>query len=443
MMIGDAQNPGQAGALASHVAGPPRRAAPERVRADRGAQAVGAQPERTGTLVIGAGQAGLSVGYHLRRLGLRFLILDARQRVGDAWRERWDSLRLFTPARFDSLDGMPFPAPANAFPTKDEMADYLEAYAARFELPVLTGMRVDGLSRVDAPSRNDGPARGDGPSGRDRRSNQDARFLATAGGRRFEADNVVVAMVDYQKPWIPDFAEHLDPGITQLHSFDYRNPAQLQPGPVLLVGAGNSGSEIAMELAPRHTVWMSGRDTGHIPFRIGGFAGRTLLVRLVLRGLFHRVLTVRTPIGWRVRPKVLHKGGPLIRVKPAGLTRAGVRRVPRTAGVKDGLPLLDDGRILNVHNVIWCTGFRPGFDWIDLPVFRDGDPVHHSGIVDSEPGLYFVGLHFLHSLSSGMVHGVGRDAERVARHVAGRMSATGPGAMRGTAPTEVEVAVAH
>lgn len=351
--------------------------------------------EHIETLVIGAGQAGLSVGYHLARRGRPFLILEARERIGDAWRERWDSLRLFTPARYDGLDGMRFPAPPHYFPTKDEMGDYLEAYAGRFDLPVRTGVRVERLSRS-----------GD-------------RFLVNAGERQYEADNVVVAMANYQKPWVPAFAAELDPAIVQIHSFNYRNPGQLREGAVLLVGAGNSGSEIARELAPHHRIWMSGRDTGHLPFRIGAPTGR-LLVPLVLRGLFHRVLTVRTPPGRRVRPRLLHQGGPLIRVLPRDLARLGVTRVPRTAGVKGGRPVLDDGRVLDVANVVWCTGFRSGFDWIDLPVFRDGDPEHRSGIVADPPGLYFVGLHFLHALSSAMIHGVGRDADRVARAIAAR-----------------------
>ena len=352
--------------------------------------------ERIDTLVIGAGQAGLSVGYHLARRGLSFLIVDAADRIGDVWRERWDSLRLFTPARFDALDGMPFPADPHTFPTKDEMADYLEAYAARFQLPVRTGVRIERLTHVDG------------------------RYVAYAGARRFEADNVVVAMASYQRPRAPSFAGDLDPAITQLHSALYRNPEQLADGPVLLVGAGNSGSEIAMELAGRHRVFMSGRDVGQIPFRIAGLAGRLVMVRLVLRVLFHRILTVRTPIGRKARAKIIHKGGPLIRVKGSDLERAGVERVPRTAGVVEGRPRLEDGRVLDVANVVWCTGFTPGFDWIDLPIHDGGEPVHRSGVVPGQPGLYFVGLHFLHAMSSTMIHGVGRDADRIAGEIADR-----------------------
>lgn len=357
--------------------------------------------ERFETIVIGGGQAGLSVGYHLRQLGRPFVILDANQRVGDSWRHRWDTLRLFTPARYDGLDGMPFPAAADHFPTKDEMADYLEAYARRFQLPIRHGVRVERLSRA-----------GD-------------RFVVEAGPRRFEADNVVVAMANYQRPKVPAFGAELDPRIVQLHSSEYRRPAQLQRGDVLLVGAGNSAAEIAMDLhrqaASAHDrIVVAGRDTGRIPFRIGGWGGRHIGVRVVLGLLFKRVLTVDTPMGRRVRPKVLAHGGPLIRVRSSDLVAVGVERAPRVAGVRDGLPVLDDGRVLDVANVIWCTGYEPGFSWIELPIHGDHEPRHESGIVSEQPGLYFVGLEFLHALSSIMIHGVGRDAARIARHVASR-----------------------
>lgn len=357
--------------------------------------------ERIETVVVGGGQAGLAVGYHLARRRLSHVILDASHRIGDTWRQRWDSLRLFTPARYDSLPGMPFPAPAHSFPTKDAMADYLEGYAKRFELPVRTGVRVTRLGK------------------------QDGRFVVEAGEQRFEANNVVVAMASYQKPRVPAFGSQLDRKLVQLHSQDYRNPAQLQPGGVLLVGAGNSGADIAIEVSRSHRTWMSGRDVGHVPFRIDGLAARLLLVRLVLRVLFHRVLTVRTPIGRRMRRKMLTPGGPLIRVKPEDLAAAGVERVPRTVGVRDGLPLLENGRVLDVANIIWCTGFHPGFSWIDLPILGPVEPLHQSGVVPSEPGLYFVGLHFLHALSSTMIHGVGRDAKRIVSAISARRAGNG------------------
>jgi putative flavoprotein involved in K+ transport len=349
--------------------------------------------ERFDVVIVGGGQAGLTMGYHLARRGLRFLILDASARIGDAWRGRWDSLRLFTLAKFSGLDGMPFPAPPNDFPTKDAMGDYLEAYARRFQLPVRNGVRVQRLSRRD-----------------------DGRYLLEAGTRRCVADQVVVAMSNYQRPKRPSLATELSPDVLQMHSADYRNPSQLRPGDVLLVGAGNSGAEIAMELARHHRVFMAGRDVGAIPFRIEGLLGKLILVRLVLRVLFHRLLTLGTPVGRKARPTILRQGGPLVRTKPRDLRRAGVQRVPRVVGVQDGLPVLADGRLLPVANVIWCTGFEPGFDWIDLPIFEDdtGHPRHDGGVVPQAPGLYFVGLEFLYSLSSAMIHGVGRDAARIA-----------------------------
>lgn len=352
------------------------------------------EPEQVDTVVIGAGQAGLSVGYHLKQQAQEFVILDSNKRVGDVWRNRWDSLRLFTPARFDGLDGMPFPAPRHASPTKDEMADYLEGYARHFDLPVRTRHRVERLTR-------------DGD-----------RFCLDLGGERIRARQVVVAMSSHQSPKVPGFATDLDPSITQLHSIEYRNPEQLQPGGVLIVGAGNSGAEIAKELAPGHGVWLSGRNVGEMPFRIDGFLGRNLLVRLVLRGVFHRVLTVGTPMGRKMRPKVITESGPLIRVKSKDLDTAGVHRVPRTAGAEGGRPTLEDGQALDVRNVIWCTGFHPGFSWLDLPIQGEHEPKHHRGVADGEPGLYFVGLEFLSALSSDMVHGVGRDAKRIAGLVA-------------------------
>ena len=308
--------------------------------------------EKIQTVIIGAGQAGLSVGYHLARRGLPFVILEANARVGDTWRNRWDSLRLFSAARWDGLAGMPFPAPPLSFPTKDEMGDYLESYAARFRLPVRTGVTVDHLSKVEDS------------------------FLITAGDLRIEAQQVVVAMANYQRPRVPSFASQLDPDIVQLHSSQYRNVSQLQPGGVLVVGAGNSGAEIAAEAA-RHgrAVWLAGRDTGHLPFRIDALATQLVVIPLMFRVVFHWLLTVGTPLGRKVRPAVMRRGAPLIRLKPDELVALGVQRVPRLVGGRNGRPLLEDGRVLDATNVVWSTGFHPGLSWIDLPVFdADGEP---------------------------------------------------------------------
>ena len=356
--------------------------------------------ERVQTLVLGGGQAGLAVGYHLARRNLPFLILDANERVGDSWRKRWDSLRLFTPARYNALPGLAFPGSASVFSTKDEVADYLAAYAARFELPLRTGIRVDRISR-----------NGTG-------------FAVEAGTRRYEADNVVVAMGSDQVPRMPAFADQLDPSIVQLHSSEYRNPAQLQDGSVLVVGAGNSGGEIAIEVVKQHATWLAGKESGHVPFRIDRAVAKFVFLPLLFRFIGHRVLTVRTPIGRRMRPKLLSHGAPLVRVKPKDIVAAGIERVPRVVGAPGGLPLLEDGRILEAANVIWCTGYRPDFSWIDLPVFGEEnepiEPIHRRGIVPHEAGLYFVGLFFLYAMSSGFLPGVGRDAERVVEHIAAR-----------------------
>jgi len=356
------------------------------------------KPARVETVIIGGGQAGLSVGHHLARRGRPFLILDANQRVGDAWRRRWDSLRLFTPARYDGLAGFPFPAPPHASPTKDQVADYLEAYATRFQLPVRTGVRVDRLTKADGG------------------------FLVTAGDRSWEAANVVVAMATFQVPRVPAFAPELDPGLLQLHAGSYRNPSQLREGGVLVVGAGNSGAEIALEVAGRQATWLAGKESGHVPFRIEGAAARYVFQPLLFRVIGHRVLTVDTPIGRRLRPRLLAHGAPLVRVKPRDLAAAGVRRVPRVVGVRDGRPLLADQRVLEVANVIWCTGFGPDFSWIDLPVFGDDprEPRHRRGVVADQPGLYFVGLSFLYAMSSGFLPGVDRDAEHVVQAIAAR-----------------------
>ena len=359
--------------------------------------------ERHEVIVIGGGQAGLSVGYHLQREGVPFVILDARARIGDAWRERWDSLRLFTPRRFDGLDGLRFPGTANDFPTKDEMADYLESYARRFGLPVRTGMRVDQLTRE-----------GD-------------RYAVTTRGRRLEARHVVVAMSSYQRGVTPAFATQLSPAITQLHSADYRRPSQLPPGDILLVGAGNSGAEIAIDLMRAgRRVWISGRDVGQVPFSVRNPMVRRLVLPILFRIVFHRILTLGTPIGRKVRPKMVTGGLPLIRTRSGDLAAAGVKRVPRMEGVRDGYPLLADGTVCRVSGVVWCTGFDMGQSWIDLPVFDPhGEPIQERGVVPGQPGLYFVGPHFLYSASSTMIHGIGRDAQYVARRIAAIRRAAG------------------
>jgi putative flavoprotein involved in K+ transport len=241
-----------------------------------------------------------------------------------------------------------------------------------------------------------------------------------AGDRRFDADNVVVAMATHQVPWVPPFASEVHPGVLQLHSAEYRNPYQLQHGGVLVVGAGNSGAEIALETAGGHDTWLAGSDNGRVPFRIDSAAARWIFIPLMFRLIAHHVMTVNTPIGRMERPKILSRGAPLVRVEPEDLAAARIERAPEVTGVRDGHPLLADGRVLDVTNVIWCTGFRPDYSWIHLPVLGDTEPLHHRGIVASEPGLYFVGLFFLYAMSSGFLRGVSRDAEHVVKHIVTR-----------------------
>ena len=256
------------------------------------------------TVIVGGGQAGLAVGYHLQKRGRPFVILDAYERIGDSWRtRRWDSLRLFTPAGHDGLPGWSFPAASWSFPTKDQMADYLEAYARRFELPVRTRVTVDGLSRRGTASSSGQETRGSRPT--------------TSWSRQ-----VPIAV-----PTVPDLARELDPRIVQMHSSEYRDPSQLHEGDVLVVGAGNSGADIALEASRSHRIWLSGRDKGQIPFRIE--TTRMRLLFPVLWFVASRVLTVKTPVGRKLRPHALENGAPLIRVKPEDLAAAGVERVPK------------------------------------------------------------------------------------------------------------------
>lgn len=350
------------------------------------------------TLVIGGGQTGLTVGYYLAKTGRTFLILDGNERVGDAWRNRWDSLRLFTPAKFNGLPGMDFPDPGDRFVGKDEVADFVESYATRMGLPVLSGARVGRLSR------------------------EDHLFRADTTSETFHARNVVVAMANYQEPRVPEFADRLRPSIRQLHSSQYRNLDSLQDGPALVVGMGNSGADIGWEVARDRETYLSGHPSAVIPFRIESWFGRKIGGYLV-RFLATKVVTTSTPIGRRLRPKMLKKAAPVVRVKPKDLEAAGAKRVPRVTGVEDGLPELADGHTLEVANVIWCTGYRPGFEWIDQPIFDErGQPRHERGVVDEVPGLYFCGLFFQHALWSETFPGMPKDARHVVDHLDRRMT---------------------
>ena len=264
--------------------------------------------ERIDTVVIGAGQAGLSAGYHLAKRGLPFVILDADERVGDHWRRHWDSLRLYSPARSDGLPGMRFPASGYHYPTGREMGDYLQTYSAKFDLPVVSGTHVDSVR----------PAEG-----------SDGGFIVTAGDRLFEAGHVVVATGAFNRPHVPEFAVELDPAINQLHSSEYRNPAQLRDGTVLVVGVSHSGADIAYESARTHRTMLAGHAHGELPFRVID-TWRARVGWPVIVFMASHVLTMRTPIGRKMAPFVRMGGGPLLRIRSGDLA-AGRRRASRRA----------------------------------------------------------------------------------------------------------------
>lgn len=355
------------------------------------------QPERHDVIVIGAGQSGLAAAQRLARHGLDFVVLESSQRVGDQWRDRYESLRLYSPARYDALPGVPFPLRPHEFPTGRQMGDYLESYVDRLDLPVLTGITVDDLRAADG---------GDG-------------FVLVAGDRTFQAAHVVVAGGYFTRPHVPEVATQLDPGIRQFHASEYHVPSQLADGPVLVVGLGHSGSDLAMEAVTHgHPTMVSGTGHGQLPFSVDSRLGRVAwpLMRFVAWNL----LTLKTPIGRKMAPKIRSGGAPLLRHRRGDLINAGVDLVDaRVVGVRDGRPLLADGRVLEAANVIWCTGFRPDYSWIHLPILdATGYPEQDRGVATSVPGLYFLGVVFQFSFTSMLVVGASRDAAYVVDHIA-------------------------
>jgi putative flavoprotein involved in K+ transport len=347
------------------------------------------------TVIIGSSQAGLAMGYHLQRAGEQCVILDAQPRIGDTWRNRWDSLRLFTPPKYSSLPG--WPMQLSTFPTQEEMADYLEDYARHFDLPVRSGVRVNRLSRS-----------GDG-------------FRLETSQGELQAERIVIATGGYDVPRIPDFAAELAPDIDQLHSAAYRNPGQLK-GSVLVVGAGNSGAEIALDAVKSgHQTWLSGRHPGQVPFRIESRQARVLLP--IVMFMFRRVLTVDTPMGRKSRREALEHGKLLVRTKLSDLQAAGVHRVGRIASIRDGLPVTEDDQLLEPQTVVWCTGYRPDYSWIDLPVTNaDGHAINKRG-VSPETGLYFIGVEFQYAFASATIQGLDQDARYLLRAMAEQPSA--------------------
>jgi putative flavoprotein involved in K+ transport len=340
-------------------------------------------------IIIGAGQAGLAAGYYLSLAGEDFVIIDPVKKIGDSWRKRWDSLTLFTPSQFDGLPGLSFPKAKGTMPSKDEMADYLENYAEKFNLPVRLEENVKHLSITQS------------------------EFEITTTKGILNCDKVIIATGTNPLPRIPEFAKDLDKSIHQVHSSQYINPDSLPSGKVLVVGAATSGVEIAIELSgSRHTM-ISGHPTYHIPDAIFRYASRPYW------WFASNILTVNIAIGRRARKNLLKGGGPLVGVSVKDLVNAGVEQIPRMSGVENGLPKFENGLTVNVSSIIWATGFKPDFSWIDLKVTdeKNGWPLTKRGVSTKVKGMYFMGMIFQYSRTSGLVGGVGKDAAFIAKHI--------------------------
>jgi putative flavoprotein involved in K+ transport len=349
-------------------------------------------------VVVGGSQAGLAIAWHLQRQGLRFVVLEAGPEVGHVWRSRWDSLKLFTPSQYDSLPGMAFPAPADTYPTKDPVADYLQAYAAAFDLPVRLNARVTRLSKTDD------------------------RFEVQTADQTYRAGVVVVATGPFQVPFVPPMAAKLDPAVTQVHSAAYRNPQALSDGPVLVVGGGNSGFQIAEELAATRTVDLSiATRYPMLPQRLGG---RDLFWWLTRLGLLRVTVTSRP--GRRMSRRDFVIGSNRRR-----LEGKGVRFRSRLVDAEGQTVRFADHRLLeDVGVVVWATGYRPDYAWIHVPgVVREAHPVHRRGVT-GVPGLYFLGLSWQHTRGSALLGFVHEDAaflaDRIQAHHRAAVSATVP-----------------
>ncbi|MGX5696842.1 flavin-containing monooxygenase [Agromyces soli] len=365
------------------------------------------------TVIVGAGAAGLTTAKHLIDQGRRILLVDDHARVGDVWRERYRSLRLFTPRRYAELPGLRLDIGFFEYPTATQFGDYLERYAARFALPVRSGVRVVRLERDagarDAGSLGEGPRSGVSPTGPFRVELDD--------GTALRATTVVVATGNHRIAVRPGLAERLAPSIRQLHSLDYLGPEQLADGPVLVVGAGNSGTDLALEAAAAgHRVVLAGRHPGHVPADIDRPIGN--LVAGLFIGRMRRA-TADTERGRRMWQAARGHGVMLVRNTPRDLERAGIVRLGRIDDVDAaGRPVID-GTAIEAATVVWCTGSRPDFGWIRLGGVLDGDgwPVHARGLVGAQPGLAFVGLPFQYSMASPTLMGMDRDARYVAEHL--------------------------
>jgi putative flavoprotein involved in K+ transport len=350
-------------------------------------------PEHYDVAVIGAGQAGLAIGYFLARRGQRFVILDGADAIGAAWRERWDSLVLFTPRRHDNLPGLPFPGDPDGYPTRDEVTAYLEQYADTFELPIELGIKVHSLTK-------------DG-----------AKFVLELGNRTIDANQVVVATGPFQTPRTPEFAGALAPEVFQTHSAGYRNPSDVPVGTVLVVGGGNTGFQIAKELAATHTVHLSvgGRQTP-LPQRL---LGQDIFWWLVTTRLLKA--TVDSRLGQKLRGR-----DTLIGSSPRAIKRHGVQLKPRASSASGRTVTFADGSELTVDAVIWASGFGVDHSWIHPPVTGDDGHLRHQRGVSDTPGLYFLGLQWQHTRGSALLGWVKDDAEYISGQIHSRETSAAP-----------------
>ena len=354
--------------------------------------------EHVDTLIVGGGQSGLALSYHLKNTRHSHVVLERSPNVGDVWRRRWDSLVLFTPARYGGLPGLPFPGEADHLPTKNDVADYLERYADHFELPVRRGCAVNSVT------------------------SSASGFLVDVGGQgAFETRNVVVATGPFQQAAVPTFASQLPGHIVQVHSAEYRNPAQLGDGPVLVVGTQASGCQIAEELSRDRMVYVARGKRGIISSVPRRLLGKDPFWWAECIGFMR--ISVQNPIGrWlATQPE------PLIGTGPRSLRQQGVRFVPRIVGVRRGEPLMADGSTVTVSGIVWATGYRPDFSWIDAPAFdAHGMPVHRRG-VSRVAGLYFLGLSWMHTRGSALLGWIGDDAAFLADRIVSTQGAPAPG----------------
>lgn len=338
----------------------------------------------TDVLIVGGGQAGLAAGYHLKSTRLKTAILDGSSRVGDSWRQRYDSLTLFTPRQFSALPGMQLEGDPEGYASKDEFADYLEKYARTFELPVRTRALATRLSLRNGTFD-----------------------VETDTGERYDAANVVVATGAFQAPVVPSLSTQFSKAVGQYPVNQYRNPAQLPIGPVLVVGDGASGRDIAAELAPtRKTYLAGGRQRRLLPERLFGrsiwwWLDRLGLMRAGPHSMVGRIIRRSDPFPDRNR-------------SDEALRKVGVTLTGRLTGASQAAAKFADGSQYEVATVVWAVGYRDQTSWIAVPGATDpnGRIVHTAG-VSPVNGLYFLGRPWQRNRASALIMGAGADAQRV------------------------------